>query len=652
MFTRSALVATCISLTLLSGVRSAAMAQTGDQNNPGGSAGGASAGQSPASSSGTGLTAPLRGPMTPAAGTTTTTTTTTSSSSSKTRSRAAMPWSKLKGAGARGKDPLSTPGSVSGSVPGPIPRAVQGTSPLSTSSPSSTFSPPATPGRTGTTGGAVPPEIVGTSDDPNAAKIFNGDEQIVIHKPKLEALVTVSRRLNPYALDSDKSQGITLSDVLKTTVARNLDISIAGLDTRINKSNFWGATGKFLPDIKMGYNYQYLKGKAGIPLGNTGVGPVNFDTPFIIASSAFTYHVYRGGSILYGALQQSNLFKASRFAQRTTISDALLNTTRLYYDLVLNEALLQIRIRAVDVSKEQLQVSQNLVQSGRGTNLDLFQSETQLSSDTQNLIDQQVARRISAIKLADFLNVDQGTDLVPVDDVIATKRLISDNMTVPHLVGLAVSNRPELKDRNEQALAAKKQIVIASAPLQPRLDFTGTAYGIGQTLSKQTTTELIYNPNGNGQILTEHGQRQLANLYSLGLNATWNFGALGTTDMANIYTAKLQTREAYLKLDRERNLVIDQARQAYLLSLSAARKLEEANKQVKSATEELRLSRLRFENGLSKNIDVLKAQQDYTNALIIKAQAIINYNVAQAQLVHDVGLTSVETLTRSLPEGT
>jgi len=498
----------------------------------------------------------------------------------------------------------------------------------------------------------MPSPVAGTGDDPNQYHLFSGDEQIVIKKPKLEALVEVNRRLNPYALDSDKSQNINLTDVLKTTIERNLDITLSQLDSRIGKVNLFGATGKFLPDINLGYNYQYLKGKAGIPLGSSGVGPLNFDTPFIIASAGFTYHVYRGGSILFGALQRSNQYKSAKYAQRTTISDALLNTTRLYYDLVLNEALLQIRIRAVEVSKAQLQVSQNLVQSGRGTNLDLFQSETQLSSDTQNLIDQQIARRIAAIKLSDFLNVDQSVDLIPIDTVIATKRLISDNITVPHLVGLAIANRPELKDRKEQALAAKKQIVIASAPLQPKLDFNGTAYGIGETLSKSTSTDYVYNPNGNGTILTEHGQRQLANLYSIGLNATWNFGALGTTDIANMQVAKLQTREAYLRLTRESNLVIDQARQAYLNSLSAARKLEEANKQVQSATEELRLSRLRFENGLSKNIDVLRAQQDYTSALIVKAQAIINYNIAQAQVVHDIGLTSVETLTRAMPEGT
>ncbi|MBS1999043.1 MAG: hypothetical protein JSS86_22105, partial [Cyanobacteria bacterium SZAS LIN-2] len=127
----------------------------------------------------------------------------------------------------------------------------------------------------------MPSPVEGTTDDPNAAKIFGGDEQIVIKKPKLEALVSVSKRLSPYSLDSESAQNISLVDVLKATVAKNLDISIASLDTRIGKSNFWGATGKFLPDINLGYNYQYLKGKIAIPFG--GAGRTGLDTPFIIA---------------------------------------------------------------------------------------------------------------------------------------------------------------------------------------------------------------------------------------------------------------------------------------------------------------------------------------------------------------------------------
>ena len=39
------------------------------------------------------------------------------------------------------------------------------------------------------------------------------------------------------------------------------------------------------------------------------------------------------------------------------------------------------------------------------------------------------------------------------------------------------------------------------------------------------------------------------------------------------------------------------------------------------------------------------AQRDYTQALVNKAQALINFDIAQAQLVHDSGLISVDALT-------
>ena len=185
-------------------------------------------------------------------------------------------------------------------------------------------------------------------------------------------------------------------------MARNLDISIADLDRRIGKSNFWGAVGKFLPDINLGYNYQYLKGKAGIPFGSAP-GPISLDTPFIIASAAFNYHLYRGGSILFGALQRADQYKAAKFAQRTTISDSLLNTTRLYYDLVLKRSTYCKSASAQSKSqKSSCKYRKTWSIRDEAPTLILFQSETQLSSDTQNLIDQQVARRVSAIRLADF----------------------------------------------------------------------------------------------------------------------------------------------------------------------------------------------------------------------------------------------------------
>jgi OMF family outer membrane factor len=378
------------------------------------------------------------------------------------------------------------------------------------------------------------------------------------------------------------------------------------------------------------------------------------NNPLIIASAGFKYYVYRGGSTLFGALQNRNLYHAAGHAKKATISNALLYATKHYYDLVLNEAILQIRIRAVEVSAAQLKLNQDLWDTGSANRLDVFQAETQLSQDRQNLIDQQIARRKSAIELAELLNLDQSFDLVPEEPILKTKRLIGEHIRATNLLNLAVTNRPELQEVEQQRLAAKKAIVIAAAPLQPTVAFTGTAYGIGETLgdSSKTVIAPVTLPSATGGAVTtfvpEKVSRQITNLNSLGVTVNWNFNGLGTTALASVQAARLGARQAQLRSVEELNSISRQVRESYLNALSAQQKIFETANQVRSASEEIRLARLRFENGLGKNIDVLRAQQDYTSSLIEKARAIANFNIAQAQLLHDIGLISVDSLTETV----
>jgi len=492
--------------------------------------------------------------------------------------------------------------------------------------------------------------IAVTSDGPFTTAKFSQQDEIAIKHPTLKALVSFESELNPYSLDAENTRSVGLRDVLLSVTDRNLDIGIAKLSEGIGKYNYWGSLGKFLPDILLGYNYQYLRGTANIPFGSSG--PIRMNNPLIIAEAGFRYYGYRGGATLFGALQSRNLYRAAVHAKKATISNALLDATKRYYDLVLNEAILQIRIRAVEVSQAQLNLSQNLWDTGSANRLDVFQAETQLSQDRQNLIDQQIARRKSAIELAELLNLDQSFDLVPGEPILRKRRLIGEHIRSTELLRLAIGNRPELQEVEQQRLAAKKAVVVASAPLQPTFAFTGSAYGIGQTLSNssQTTITPITLATAQGPVTaysTSRSSRQISNLNALGFAVNWNLDGLGTIALANIQSAHLGARQAQLRSIEELNMVLRQVRESYLNSLSAQQKIHETANQVRSATEEIRLARLRFENGLGKNIDVLRAQQDYTSSLIEKARAIANFNTAQTQLLHDIGLISVDALTQT-----
>lgn len=477
------------------------------------------------------------------------------------------------------------------------------------------------------------------------SKLFDdaeSPERIQIGSPRLSALITLERKLDPFGLDSSSSKVMSLADVVRKTIDSNLDIGISDMEQKIRKGRLLSSMGQFLPDPNLGYRYNYLYGTANVPFGTTAE-PLRFDNSLIIAQAGLRWYLWRGGKVLYSTLRDRNLYRASQHSRHATINDALLEAARLYYDLLLQEALLQVRIRAVDTSVSQLKLNQDQKEGGLVTNLEVLQAQTQLSQDRQKLIDQQIERRNAAIRLSEFLNQSQDIDIAPATRTLVKTRLVSQDDGPNKLIDIAIRNRPELKQFEEQRLAAKKDIKVAASKLSPTFQFNLNGLGIGETLG--SNHEGIVGLNGS---ITRRN-KQITPLLAVGYQVNWNLEGMGTVDAANTYAAMMNARKAQLECNKELNLVTSQVRRAYLAGLQTEQKIEEAIAQVKSSEEELNLAQIRYQNGLAKNIDVLKAQEDYTEALIQKATSLVNFNLAQVALLRELGRISYDTLVQSKP---
>ncbi len=480
-------------------------------------------------------------------------------------------------------------------------------------------------------------------------------DSVTVGKPALSALVSITRTTDPFGLDAQGSRQISLDETAHFAVDNNLDIGISGLSENSKRALYYASMGKFLPDINLSYNYNYLKGHANLPFVGFGVQGLHFNNPVIITGAGFTYHAFRGGRIFYGTLQSRNNYRAAQHARHASVNDTLLQATKYYYDLMLQEAVLQARISAVRTSESQLKLNRDLKEGGLATNLDVYQAETQLSKDRQNLIDQQIARRDAAIKLSQYLNIDSGEDLTPTNSQLIKIRLVSEQLKPLDLLSLAIDRRPELKQYQELRLAAKRQINLEISRLMPTFDFSGNVYGVGETLSPAhriiSSNVIAVSSTGTAVStpITISENRRLGAVWQIGYNIKWNFEGMGTVAAAETYSARYLARQAQLEQQKILNQIIADVRQSYLKTLSSENKIIETGSQVKSAAEELRLAQMRFRYGLGKNIDVLRAQQDYTSALIDKAQALTDFNVAQAQLLRDIGVLSTSTLTAHTP---
>ncbi|MBX9674235.1 MAG: TolC family protein [Candidatus Obscuribacterales bacterium] len=447
---------------------------------------------------------------------------------------------------------------------------------------------------------------------------------VPIKRPPLSALISVQQNLNPFTLDANLVEKINLTDALDQAMSNNLEIEANFATLKAQQYAVLSQASRFLPDINSGYQLIGITGRLPGALvgGNTGA----FTLPHTVQvlNTGFRQSVYQGGSVVFGTLREKHRYRADKAALKSSINDVLLDTSKRYYDLLYNEALLEIRTRAVEISEEQVRLNQAQERAGTATGLDVLQSQAQLASDQQNLVDQQSTRRQSALKLASLINSSLAQDLVSAETELKRRRLIPRRTPIESLLRVALDNRPELRQYEELRLAARRAIVVAQAPLHPQVNVNGNIYGIGA--------------NGSG----------LDALYNIALQINWQLGKLGLQDAANIAQAKWQAREAAVRAKTEFKNVFEQVRTTFDQSLAADKRIDHASAQIAAAEEELRIATKRMQAGIGLNIDVLNAQRDRTQAYINKARAMVDFNVAQAQLVRDIGVISVGALSKGV----
>ncbi len=458
------------------------------------------------------------------------------------------------------------------------------------------------------------------------------DTGVIIERPSADSLIKVQENLNSFSLDARYIERIGLQDALSAALAQNLEIENSYAGMKSQKWNLVSAATGFLPNLNAGYNLFGVKGSFPDALlgGSTSAGSAagagqgnaqaKLPSSIQLLTAGFTQNVYQGGKVTFSTLEQRHRLRAASAGLKTNINDVLLNATKRYYDLLLNEALLSIRTRAVAISQEQLRLNTVQERAGTATGLDVLQSQAQLASDEQNLVDQQNSRRQAAIQLSHILNASFSQDLESREKHLRKRRLIRKNVPVEELLKLAIDNRPELKQFEELRLAAKRAIMVAQAPLQPNISLNGAVYGIGA------------------------GSSSLDAIYTLNFGIKWALGGMGTTDAANIQRSRWNARQAAVQAKQSFLKVFSEVRSSYDTGLASDKRIERASIQIRAAEEELRIAKKRMETGIGLNIDVLNAQRDLTQASINKARAVVDFNVAQAQLLRDIGAISVDSV--------
>ena len=265
---------------------------------------------------------------------------------------------------------------------------------------------------------------------------------------------------------------------------------------------------------------------------------------------------------------------------------------------------------AVDLSLLSLKDAKSKLEVGLGTKFDVLEANSQLARDEQFLEEKKIIEEINKISLKEILNLDFQKKL----DVDSNQKLMGFwNYQLNENINNGLDNSLSLKNINLQSLIKQNQAKIFKSANLPIIYISNN---FSSTFSKGSTLTSSIDPDTN----------KSSYLNTISLNFSWNIFSGGRNkNSSNARNSEFRA-EKYL-FTNLKNTLKTNITEAYLNLIKNQTKIISTKKEIKSTEEALRLSRLRYEVGISTLKDVLIRQKELTNAKIKNIDAIYNYNI-------------------------
>jgi multidrug efflux system outer membrane protein len=303
---------------------------------------------------------------------------------------------------------------------------------------------------------------------------------------------------------------------------------------------------------------------------------------------------------------------ASQWAQRGVMDTLILNVATGYFQLRTLDLELEISQRTLASRQESLKLTQTLEAGGNVSLLDVRQAEELVSAAAANIPDteRQITQEENALQTLLGQNPGEIRRGLPIDQ--------QPRMPVvpAGLPSTLIERRPDLRQAEEQLIAANAQIGVAKAQYFPAISLTGqvgTASNALNTLFQDSTFAYNY-----GAAVTQ---------------PLFNAGRIRN----NVRFTEAQEREAVLTYKK----TIAQAFQDVSNALVAYQKFREFREQqerfVTASRDAVNLSNMRYKGGYSGYLEVLTNQASLFQGELTLASAREEEMLSLVQLYNALG---------------
>jgi len=404
------------------------------------------------------------------------------------------------------------------------------------------------------------------------------------------------------------SEMLTLSEGLKLVTENSRTVKMLQHEEKMSEADTLIALSRMLPEVNASWGYTSL---AHQPTAIFGLQQVPISDKNFVAYSLNiqqTLYDFRKNASRYEASKK--MLNAKKMDAARTRNLVAINFVLVYLDLLEAENLVKVSEKEVLQLESHLHDAKSLYEEGVITKNDLLQAGVKISDARQRLLTARNLRAVTASQLNSVLLRPLTSDMQVEDVRESPARFVEADMGKAWEI--AEKQRPEILIAEETLKALDLEKKATEAEFFPRLfvrggfDFTENQYQVYQ---------------GNWSATLGLG----INLFQGGLTR-----------------AELKKNESQrLRLGEEKNKLIDDIKlevEKYLLNVRTAKERVDVTRDaVQQAEENLRINRVKYEEGAGTATDVLDAVTLLTVAETNNYKSVYDLRRSEAAVLYAIG---------------
>ncbi len=318
-------------------------------------------------------------------------------------------------------------------------------------------------------------------------------------------------------------------------------------------------------------------------------------------------------------MERADHRRASAYRQRGFVEEQLaMEVAGVYYRLVIQDELRTTARTALDNARGLLAASEARLRANLVSRLDVFRAQQLVADAEGRLFDVEDAAEDLKDQMRVLLSRDADYDFEVADGI----EMASEPAPAPEAaVATALAHRIELREADAAVEEAEREVRDARRQLLPQFD-------VSVALTRRETADGLRDAFGLDRF-------EPVTFFSVSTPLD------RTAETAAVQTAVVVRDRQIRARDQLRRRIASEARRAIRLQRRLARRLAATDVRVALAEQERALAALRFERGLSNNLDVVNAQTNVLNATTQRLAVLADLAVARLALRAALGTLDV-----------